>query len=362
MESRATEKFTYEKFVAEYKDRPEKRNMSAYLYEFLCRDKDAQAMLCSALSDENERGKLGRIFNEIPSTDAKSLDEFAINYLNEIKKGNFKAYTLRKVYDLLPALITVDKNSDQYGMLTDAILDVFSNITKMTKESIITQLYAEPLSKDKILEIQILMINSLTTAISSRFTDAINQAQQSENCEYKDIVNYFHLVSGFKLDLEGKGEYERVLECTFHEMEMTEMNKIEDHSCTQIPELLNRLGNVIRTLETSSSSKNNHVQDMLESLKHMYNNVNLVKNEKGLQPDYVKQRYEISEEIFNTKIEMIGREKAEYDNKSGIFSLGARIKASNLHKTVKALEDLRHYFLTGQASAELQHKRYSNGH
>ncbi|STX28875.1 Uncharacterised protein [Legionella beliardensis] len=200
--------YSYQDHIARHQAQPESWNIVEYLRSYILITTEARNYIERAYN-ENSPGYLGRIFNSLPSLDTKTIDEFAEEYLREIKKGSFAEYTLRKVSDLLHTLIDCNQTTNHaepnphYGQLTDTALQIFSEVLNKTPDEIKAHFYGDPIEQKRVMNLANQMYASLMIAMTSRFTDIKERSQTPEGATYKDFSHYNYLFNGFKMSEDG---------------------------------------------------------------------------------------------------------------------------------------------------------------
>ncbi|WP_028389196.1 hypothetical protein [Legionella fairfieldensis] len=354
--------YTYQEHTKKFNHQPKMRNIPAYLNEFILNDPTAKGFIQRTY--EGQTGSLSRIFNDLPSLDTKTINELAIEYLHEIKRGNFQGFTLRKMSDLLHEFLDCKKYLDEehtipnphYGQLTPTISETLAKAINRTPEEFLLALYGDPIDPKKVKAIEEQIIASLMIAITSRFTTMYALSQTSEGMSFKQLQNYEYLSSGIKFDAEGNPSkietptFISLQELTLdHITQGRELNPNDQTVNQGLRKFVNDMGIVITSWSEQKKKQifdgltNTSLDDVLVIIgKTSANAQALLESPNNIvTPDYVSQRKKMIGEFIEEKIQDIQKEIDAKNEKSSQKSLLPFFGKKGKKEATKEIDQLK---------------------
>ncbi|MGQ3888232.1 hypothetical protein ACQUW5_04250 [Legionella sp. CNM-1927-20] len=339
------EQYTYEEHKKKFASQPEKWNKGDYLSEFIAQDPKAQSCV-EDVYGSGQTSQLSRMFDNLPALDGKDIDVFASELLQAIKSGDFAAFTLRQIYDVLPSLVdcnpTLDKGipNPHYGQLNDSLLQTFAKMLNKTPEEVKEKLYSSPVEEKKVKAAADLMLAALVMAMSVRFIDLCANEPWS-----KEFSQYGYLASGFSLN--AKGMASAVNTFTFKSLEKYTFDTLMKSFALneQVQKSLEHFNLVIAKWREKKDPIVKEILDMLE--KSVKNAQMIIDMGEMLTPDYLCQRKNSFSLLIDEKIKPLEEEKRRFSG--GLFS--GKSKMAAVEGKITLLKELKDDINASQVSS-----------
>ncbi|WP_419420551.1 hypothetical protein ACNVED_04410 [Legionella sp. D16C41] len=350
MENKA-EIYTYEMHKKRFFGDKGMHSIPAYLQEFILIDPESKSRFQKAYGTKAV-GELSRIFNDLPSLDTKSIDEFAIEYLEEIKKGNFYDYTLNKIGFLLHEFIDCNQYlstgnvNPYYGQLTEGMLATFAKVLEIEPDEFKEVFYGKPINQTKVMDFANQMVGALNIAITSRFMDILSRSRTPEGKAYSDFQNYAYYYNGYSLDkVDNEGLPLKIQELCLPDIQKLKFDDIvkgrnlnpkNSQSHQAILLYIEKVSEIIAKWE-NKGKKEPRIQTILDSLRISLKNARLYVEISSVPPDFIGKRKSMFIEQIDEEIAKLP--KPEKKEKFTIFR--KKSKEPEQHPAQTLLEELK---------------------